>query len=315
MPKYIGKKLDSMQSEDFTRELVSCFANHLFESSISFETARNYMSSLYTFVKDTHAVAHANVIAPNSAQWQKELLHKFTKECREQHIPLTEHKIPIDEQANEYLCKRLFARGLYEEGALQACDSSCGGRITEGVGLVWADLLLAQKVETVEPRCCVAVDWYRGKTHTLTATYMFINARSWAACCLHSLARMVVLSPSTSERLFPRMAEGRVVLAMNTLIKSIYEEWKRDYDAGAVQREHEAELGIVPETEPVILPQHMTTHGNRSACITRALDAGIEEKVAYKHCGLACSKDKTERSYNAVAFESDSQVTCVRFPN
>lgn len=307
-PAYLGKTADNLVSADITTHLMEAFGRYLVDGCNTWQTARVYFSSVLQFIKEFHPVLYSTDVKAQGTEWQKTIRKEFSTECRAARVPLTEHKIPVCERSNEHLCRMFFERGLYEEGALQATDWSCGGRITEGTGLDWADLRLEQRLEQAELRCCIGVHWFRGKTATLTATYMFPHARCWTACCIHSLARLAVLRPSTSELIYPKLAAGKVVTTMNDAMKDIYHTWKQQYDAGAMQRQIALDLGIFPVTAPLVMPAGMTTHGNRAACIQRSRDVKIPQSVVLKHCGLRSSNDSNENSYDSVDFSSDSQV-------
>lgn len=308
-PGYEGETFDTLAEDKWTKEVMEGFGGYLVDGINSFQTARNYMSSAINYTRQHFPTLYATMVAPNSARWQQEIKRRFEVECHEERTTLTQHKVPVSSEACEYFCKMLFEREEHEAAALQAVDRSCGGRISEGKRLVCDDIKLKHSVTTKSATCCIQVRWFHHKTDTLTDTYMFVHSSLWASCCLHSLARLFVLCPNTSEALFPTLADSNVVTKMNDHMKSIYAEWKVQDEVAAAQRELDIEMDIYPEEEPLVLREGMTTHGNRAGCIQQARDESIPKSVVLKHCGLKSSYDTNESSYDSVDYASDSQVS------
>jgi hypothetical protein len=308
---YTGKTLVTLEAGDFSPDLFECFAGYLEDHPDvnKLSTARVYFSGALLFVERKFPKHHEEVLKKKAGGWQELIRKHFNAACRAARAAPVDHHIPMCEGSNVVICARLFSMGKYEEGLLQVLDWANGGRINEGVDLLWSDLKLREETTAKFDRCCVSVDWYRSKTAVLTSTFLFVHKDRWEACCMHSLARAVVLSPRACDRIFPSLQSTSVVSRMNQLFKTIYLEWKAQDDVARVRRELDMARGIFPLEPAFTMPANLTTHGNRAGCITLCRSRGIDDATLHKHCGMCSSRDSNLDSYDAVSFDSDAKVS------
>ena len=226
---YTGKTLNTCTAEDFTLELLQHLIAYFEDTIKTAGTARVYLSAMYVFIKEKHISVYNELIKPNATEWQAKMLRHFTKSCHDLRTSVVAHKMPVNNKDNHHICRELFRSGNYEENALQALDWANGGRISEGCGLIWDDLILHELISQHEQISCLRVKWFRGKTSLLTATYNFIHAKHWEECVFHALARLVVLTHNPSELIFPTLQSSTVKTKMNGLFKTIYERWNLVY--------------------------------------------------------------------------------------
>lgn len=285
---YLGKTLESCSSAEFTLELFQHLIAYFEDTCKAAGTARVYLSAMYVFVKEKHLAVYNELIKPNATEWQAKMLRHFTKACHDARTSIVAHKMPVSPADNHYLCSELFKCGNFEENALQALDWANGGRISEGCGLLWEDLILHEQISQNEQISCLRVKWFRGKTSLLTATYNFIHATHWEECVFHALARLVVLSHNPSELIFPNLAATTVKTKMNNHFKGIYERWSRVYAREQQQREVDEEAGIIIEEYPYIMTEGLTTHGSRAGMIQAVRSLGVQDEAITKHAGKPC---------------------------
>ena len=302
---YAGKVLSALRPEEFSIDLFEHFGAYLEHHVQTWGTARVYFGALLCYVKKKFPDTFTLRLLPKSKQWKDKIKKHYVQECHKTRTPLSNHKIPVCERTNKYICDELFKNNRFEEGAIQALEWSNGGRIMEAPGLEWRDLSI-YRVSTHESHiCCVNVQWFRGKTATLTSTYMFLHANNWQACCLHSLARLIVLRRNPSESVFPTFGQGNLVNRMNTIFKEAYRDWKIREEQSQLQRQFQEDMGIYPTEEPYQMLEGLSSHGNRAACVQRSLNAGIPRNVVMKHCGLSTASGGNDHNYDSVDFVSD----------
>jgi hypothetical protein len=282
---YKGKTLYLFEERDFTVSLIEHFIAYLEDNIKCFQTARVYLSSLYVFLREKYLSWYNNSVAANSTEWQNKLRKHYSKQCHINRTAMVTHKMPINAADNHYICKKLFEKNLFEEGALQALDWSNGGRISEGPGLEWRDFELFESIVLHSQVSCMRVYWFRGKTRSLTATYNFVHAVSWEACVFHALARYIILKRNTSELVFPALAATNVKTRMNGLLKDIYQAWKIQDERDQVQREVDEEAGMIVDDCPFVMTEGITTHGSRAGLIQTVRCAGVQDEAITKHAG------------------------------
>lgn len=282
---YRGKTLLTCSAADITLDLFQHLIAYFEDTINKAGTARVYLSAMYVFVKETHKNAYEEIVKPNCKDWQAKMLRHFTKSCHQSRTSLVAHKMPVTAADNHYICRELFRNGNYEENALQALDWANGGRISEGCGLIWSDFELFEQISQREQISCMRVKWFRGKTSLLTATYNFLHASSWEECVFHALARLVVLSHSPSDLIFPTLSATTVKTKMNGHLKTIYEKWRRVNEREQQQREIDEEAGIIVEEYPYIMTEGLTTHGSRAGMIQAVRSLGVQDEAITKHAG------------------------------
>lgn len=283
---YSGKSLDTCTSAEMTLGLLEHFIAFLEDTTNKAGTARVYLSSMYGFLKEKHTDMYNNVAKGHATEWQAKMWRHFTKSCHNSRTAVVAHKMPVSAADNHYICRALFRSGHFEENALQALDWANGGRISEGCGLIWEDLLLHEQLAQTEQVSCLRVKWFRGKTSLLTATYNFIHAIHWEECVFHALGRLIVLTHCPSELIFPTLAATTVKTKMNTLLKSIYEKWSREFELEKLQRAINEDAGIYLEQLPYIMTEGLTTHGSRAGMIQAVRSVGVQDEAITKHAGM-----------------------------
>lgn len=301
-----------LTESDVTKDFMERYAAYLIDDPRinSHSTAKNYFSATKNYIADLIPSLGDSLFKKHSTEWFKKIRKHYVKDCAARREPLVHHHLPVRDVDHKYLCNYMFSKDLHEECALQVLDWTNGGRIGEGIELLWRDLTPLKEVTENEKISCMKIGWYRGKTHSLTDTHCMLHAEDWQVCPFHSLARMVVLKRRTTGLIFPDLQSG-VVTHMNTHMKAAYKHWKAEDDKEAALRMRNEELGIYPVEAPYRMKEGLTTHGNRAGCITHARGAGISDPPIQARCGLARSSRDQIDEYDSVTWESDSKVKFV----
>jgi len=208
---------------DVTKDFMEQYAAYLIDDPRinSHSTAKNYFSATKNCIAALLPPLEDTLFKKHSTDWFKKIKKHYIKDCAVRREPLVHHHLPVRDVDHKYLCNYMFAKDLHDECALQVLDWTNGGRINEGIELLWRDLSPVKEVTENEKISCMKISWYRGKTHSLTDTHCMLHSEDWQVCPFHALARMIVLKRRTTSLIFPDL-QNSVVTHMNTHMKSAY---------------------------------------------------------------------------------------------
>lgn len=306
-----SKKLSDLEEADVDDDMLSHLVAHLEDSSKSFNTTRGYYSSIKCALEKSFP-SHKDLL--NLPKWHKDIKDTFVEICHEKGVPIENRHLRVEEADHHQLCKFMFENNMHEECSLQSLDFANGGRIAEGPKLEWKHLSLLKVVSEKEKRCCLVLNWLRGKTRTLTDTLNCVHKYDWLVCVFHCLARLLMLQSRPDDKIFPRLAQLKVSGHMNGIMKAAYANWQTVNKREEIIRKENEARGIYPVDVPFQMTENLTTHGNRAGCVTLCrMDGGVPDAAIKAHCGLAgsagSSHGETIDTYTSVKWAAESKVS------
>ena len=308
-------ELDDHEAEEFDANFIGCIVAYVQDNSNMKNTAKGKFSNIKIILEEKFSTNSPLVVRLNDSCWQNSIQRYFNEKCLKSGEPLERNHIPMNATDQILFCKYLFEKGLHEECTLQSWDWSNGGRISEGPGFTWKRVLLIKLNTQKERRCCIKLNWFRGKTDTLTATFHFMHALQWLLCVLHSAARQCVLSNSADhEHIFPILKDKDVSKHMNKLWKDTVAAYKVKYAAEcAVNERNRMEHNIYPLEEPYQITEGATLHGGRAAFMTQ-----LRNEIEIPECAMKLRAGLSGKSlghrgevvdvYTAVMWRTDAMV-------
>ena len=254
---------------------------------------------------------------------QKSIKTFFAQQSRDERKPLVDHKIPVKERDNLELCKWYFLTGDHKMRSMQSMDWIAIGRINELGSMEWRDLSQHSpqvwQEEHADYLNCMKLDWYRGKTHNLTAIHGMMHAKHYFSCPMHSLICMLVMKKWTSSNLFPT-TRGEVTRSyektMNKAMKDAYDGMRADLEEDMIGfRREDDDNDSQPDGGRESARWHptreLTTHGNRAGGLGQMKLYRIPRDWRDARAGLDIDGTiKTSNAYESIEWESDSQ--CAR---
>ena len=181
----VPNKYEDFREEHVSVQLMKCFAGYYevergTPGELALNTARAYFGAVKNgFLNKFPNLASSVLTDRNYSSWYASLTKYYIQKHLADKTPVTVHHSPVTADDQLYLLKFMFSCNMHEECALQTIDWPNLGRITEGLGLDWNDLISLQQISNSIRINCFRVRWVRGKTWMLTAVHHFLDSKLW----------------------------------------------------------------------------------------------------------------------------------------
>ena len=122
----------TIQSNVFSTEIMGKFADFLFVEGLAFNTAKNYLSQVFSYLRKKFAKEiDTDKFDDHYTSNSKKLLNRFIGKCQSDQAELVKHHRPA--LFSEYLfnVETLYNEGKFEDLALHNLDFNCAGRVSE----------------------------------------------------------------------------------------------------------------------------------------------------------------------------------------
>ena len=169
------KSIDNLRDGDVSEDMMWHFADFVQRNIKCANTARVYFSAVCAALKKLNKA----MFQEHSTNMQAKIKQHFVRVSYETRTPLEYKHMPMNDFDLQYICRYLFEMGQYEAGGLLPLDYANLGRMSEGPKLDWKDLIGIIENNESGFIACFSVQWFSGKTHTLTDTHQVLSANNW----------------------------------------------------------------------------------------------------------------------------------------
>lgn len=208
-----------MDAENFAgsiqKEMIGKLADYMFKvKNYSWNTSMSYLSAIRSSLEENH---RTNLFKENES-WYSRLRDHITKsymeKAQKEGSEIVDSAPPMTPADLVVLAEYLFQTNDFSNRALLILLFQVMGRINESAETSIENLGFNEILR------CMTINWNRFKTVSRASYNIFPDACHWQKDLIHAFATLLLMTQSTSNKLFPHITAGASSF-VNSLLENI----------------------------------------------------------------------------------------------